>query len=498
MASLRTNFLANVAGKGWIALLSFAFIPVYIGFLGIEAYGLIGVYLTLYAVSSLLDLGMGMALNRELARYSAQPGAARDMRDLLRTLEVVYWSVGVLLGLAFALLGPAFAGRWIQPGGLPPETLDASLRLMGVALACQWPLALYTGGLVGLQRQVLSNSIAAAATTLRNFGAVLVLWQFSASVEAFFVWQIVASLAESLFTAAATWRALPAGPGGRFRADLAASVWRFAAGVSGISVFSVILTQIDKILLSGLLPLAGFGYYMVASRLAGGLYYLVAPVISTYFPRFAQLMEARDERELRRTYHQSCQLMSFLLLPPAALLVFFPHDILRLWTQSLEVADQAATILALLAAGTALNGLASMPHVLQLASGWTRLGLINAAATTVLLAPLVIFATGRYGGAGAAAVWLLLNLGNLLVNAVFTHRRLLAGELWPWLRADVAPVLLAVAGAAGACKWLLPDGAGVPALACAALAILAAAALASPEIRRLAMQRLKSSAAPAS
>src|SRR6202035_4627764 len=57
---------------------SLAVVPVYIHFLGIEAYGLIGFFLSLTAILSLLDLGLGTALNRQFAQYSAQSGNARS------------------------------------------------------------------------------------------------------------------------------------------------------------------------------------------------------------------------------------------------------------------------------------------------------------------------------------------------------------------------------------------------------------------------------------
>ncbi len=44
--------------------MSLAFIPLYIKFLGIEAYGIIGFFTTLQAMFTLLDLGLGYTLNR--------------------------------------------------------------------------------------------------------------------------------------------------------------------------------------------------------------------------------------------------------------------------------------------------------------------------------------------------------------------------------------------------------------------------------------------------
>lgn len=40
---LKRNVIANYLGQGWRVLMSLAFVPLYIKYLGIEAYGLIGI-----------------------------------------------------------------------------------------------------------------------------------------------------------------------------------------------------------------------------------------------------------------------------------------------------------------------------------------------------------------------------------------------------------------------------------------------------------------------
>ena len=75
MPALRTNILTNYAGQVWTALMAVAFVPLYIRALGMEAFGLVGLMLSMQALSMLLDLGMGSVLNRELARRTHDNGA---------------------------------------------------------------------------------------------------------------------------------------------------------------------------------------------------------------------------------------------------------------------------------------------------------------------------------------------------------------------------------------------------------------------------------------
>src|SRR5258708_18446929 len=182
MSIVRRNIIANVAGRGWSALLSLAVIPVYIHFLGIEAYGLIGFFLSLMAVLSLLDLGLGTALNRQFAQYAMQSGKAQEMRDLLRTLEIIYWLIGIAIGTTMMALAPAVAAYWIKPQHLTAETATQALTLMGVAVAFQWPRALYTCGLMGIQMQGAFYLISSITCTVNNIGCAFCVFIVSITV----------------------------------------------------------------------------------------------------------------------------------------------------------------------------------------------------------------------------------------------------------------------------------------------------------------------------
>ena len=496
MSVVRRNIVANIAANGWAVLISLAFVPVYIHFLGIEAYGLIGIFLALVAILSLLDLGLGTTLNRELARRSVQPAAAQESRDLLRTLEIVYWIVGAAAGLLIAAIAPFIAADWVNARQLPRESIERAFVIMGLAIACQWPLTLYNGGIAGLQHQVALNAMAATATTVRNVGAAAVLWLVSNTIEAFFLWNVAVSVAHTLASRILLWRFLPKGERtARFQPRLLQEVWRFAAGMTGISGMAIVLTQLDKVILSKVLSLEAFGYYSLAWRVASGLYYLVGPVGSAFFPRYSQLVAAGDHAGLETLYHRSSQLMSVLVLPITIVLALYPGEFLRLWTLAPPVVESARPVLGLLIIGVAVNGLMNLPLMLQLAHGWTRLVFVMNTIAVLVLGPAIYFASLRYGGIGAAAVWIVLNSCYVVFMLPLMHRRLLPGRLGAWFGRDVGLPLAAALAVALAWKAVMgsPDGyAGLLAnIVGVSLLTAAAAALAAPDIRLMIRQLLR-------
>jgi len=457
MSIVKKNVAANFLGNGFSALLALILIPLYIKFLGVEAWGVIGIFTTLQNLSFLLDLGLSSTLSRETARLSLQDENRQEMRDLVRTLELIYWGLAVIVGISVLGLAPLIANHWIHPRELSPNTIQNAIRLMGLALFLQSSFTLYAGGLLGLQRQVLLSGINVAAATVRGVGAVLILWKLSASLEAFFLWYVVTGMLQTLLTRWFLWQSLQKSDTvARFQRELLRQRWRFAAGMSGITILSLILTQMDKIVLSRLLSLEMFGYYVLASSVATSLYLLSMPVLSALYPRFTQLVALNDQKGLREIYHHSCQLMSALLIPITVIIVLFSREILTVWTGNPTTVAYTHLLLRLLIIGAAVNGLLHLPNALQLAHGWTKLNFFINLVSVLLLTPLIIVMASSYGAVGAALILVLFIAVVALVDIHFMHRRILKHEKWRWYVGDVGLPLSVSVGAALLCKVLVP------------------------------------------
>ena len=157
MSIIRKNIIANFIGYGWAGGMNLLFVPLYLHFLGVEAYGLIGIFALLQSMVSLLDFGLSATVNRELAQLSAAEDGERDMGDLLSTLEIVYWMVAVCIGALLALIAPLITRYWIHPVSISPSNVTRALMLMGGSMALQWPVSFYSGAMMGLQKQVRLN-----------------------------------------------------------------------------------------------------------------------------------------------------------------------------------------------------------------------------------------------------------------------------------------------------------------------------------------------------
>jgi O-antigen/teichoic acid export membrane protein len=439
---LKWNLAANIIGAGWSGAVQLACVPIIVKLIGVEAYGLIGFYVMLLASLQFLDMGLGPTINRELAKYSVAQAPPEEVNDFVRTLEFTYWAIGLVAGLFLAVSAPFIAKHWITTDSIPVKELTEIVLMMAFLAAIQWPATFYRGGLMGLQRQVLVNTIRIANATLSNVGALLILL-VSPNLYAYFIYQIVISACNVIALGTSLWFALPsANRKPYFSRQLLIRIRHFAAGMGGITFFGIVLTQIDKLVLSNLLDLRQFGFYTLAGLVASSLQLVISPIFSAVFPRMSELVAMRQDLAVAQLYHDSSQLMAALVIPISLVLVVFPRELLLFWTHNADVANNAFLVAALLVIGTAINGLMNIPYALHLAYGWTSIGVKLSLAKIVIFVPVAIYLVMRVGAVGAAATWAGLNLAYFAVAPSIIHKRLHLGSTWKWVSSDLVPSLL--------------------------------------------------------
>lgn len=435
---IRRNIVANALGRGWSTLLGVGILPVYIRFLGAEAYGLVGLYATIAAICSLFDAGISASLGRELARANAGEAPGKQTAELVRTAEVLYFTIGLALGGLIALSAPWIVTKWLNLRHLSPEDATQAVRLMGLFFVFQWSTGLYLAGLSGLQRQVELNLVTSVGSTVRAVGSVVILWAVSSSIVAFYWWQVCATAAYFVACRETMWRTQGVDrQEAAFRWSVVRSVRRFAAGVTLLSVVAVACLQLDKVVLTRLVPLEAFGYYSFATSVAASVTVFGQPVLAAIYPAMIEARELRDQPRLASLFHRAAQIVSVAIFAPAAVLCAFSPVVLRLWARDPAMAGHASQLVSVCVVGAALNGVALMPYNLTLAAGRVRPALIVASSGVFIYATVLVLLAPRLGVMAGAMGGVLVNFTGLLVYAYFAVGPLLPGQGWRWLGADL-------------------------------------------------------------
>lgn len=449
---IRTNIVANFLGAGYGMALQFLMVPVTLHYLGPQAYGLVGIYATFLAVVAILDLGLTSALTRELSKLSVSPHGNRLMRPTVTTLEMVSIGIAIGIGILMWVAAPLLAKYWLTNSDLSASLVEKCLQWLGLLSAFQFLTSFYNGGLVGLQRIILCNGVAAFCHTLRTIALLWVLFT-KPEVEAYFICQAVAGLVTLIATACALYCAIPKQVGieeavvtqrvrlawfhkwaARYSHERFVSCRRYAAGLAATALSTLLLTQLDKIILSKLLSLEHFGYYTIAGSIASLLTKPAGLVLGATLPRMTQLAMSDETSMLTRVYIKASSLVSWLVLPVAGILIGFSETLLNLYLRNPQSASYIAPLAAALAVGNALHSITFIPYGLTLAYGWARFGVNFGLVASLALLPLIVVATIYYGALGAAAMWATLCLSYVTIFMFVIHKRYLSGALREWYK----------------------------------------------------------------
>ncbi|WP_348262403.1 oligosaccharide flippase family protein [Telmatobacter sp. DSM 110680] len=471
---IRRNIVANAIARGWSAASAYLFIPIYLRFLGIEAYGLVGFYATLVAVLAFADMGFTATLSREMARLSVRKETAAEMGTMLRTYEVLYLCISGAVAVIMWFSGPLIAQHWLHSKTLPISEVTRAIQLMGVAIAFQLPAGLYTGGLIGLQRQVLSSGLLIVWGASRGFGSILVLWLCAPTIIAFSTWQLISNILCCALIRWVLWRVVmrvSGTTGSHFDWAMLRRTWRYAIGMAGSAVLLTLLTQADKAAVSKLLTLDILGYYSIAGALGAAPSMLTAAIAVAIFPRLAGLAETGDQDNFQRVYHRACQLVIVLAVSGGLTLAVYAPQFIRDWTGSAITAQRAGLTASLLVIGQLMQVIMVVPSYLPLAYGNVRLNLQLGICSIVIVIPLLIVLIERYGIVGAGIAWVIMNYSVVLPYTLIAHRRFLPGHFQRWLSRDIALPLVSAGVGLTLWRWLVP----IPDSRLVSLAIIALA-----------------------
>lgn len=399
MQRVYINLIANLVGRGGSIILSFTTLPIFVTLLSAEAYGLVGLYASILAVFSVLDLGISALLIREAARKMPSAAApSPELGDLFRTLEMIAFGFFVLVTLGALLWLPGSADRLVNAQTLSAQEVLRSVQLITITAALRLPLMLGLGLLTGLQKQVTTNAIILGCNILRALAAIgMILW-FDAGPVGFFAAQLAGTVIELLLAQIFAWRS-PIGAWHRARVDFSSlkGRWHFSAGVAYISLSAALMAHVDRLIISGAVPLETFGYYAVSMTIAVGLVSMVYPATIAVNPELTALKERNEMARATRLYRTFTQLILVMCAPIALTLIVGGEGFLQLY---LREGDKAAAVLRYfpqVMIGSLCAALVPLAHTVQIAFGQT--GYIGKANTLYVIAyfPALFFILPLYG-----------------------------------------------------------------------------------------------------
>ena len=306
------NILANGLARFFSVGLNFFLAPIFIKHLGYDAYGLIGFYAFVSAVTVLLEMGFPLALNRASARFTGGEKTAQEMSSLIRVFEMSFFIICIVIIALGLVCGSLLAENWLSPKNLNASVVEKSTYLIFILIGIRFPIGLYLAILAGLQKQVKMNLFIMTFTLLRLGGAALAIIFWKTDILLFFQVQICVSLVECVVTRYSAWAShVDFSPKVKVEFNVVKDDLTIGIRIGGLSLIAVLIGQLDKALTSGLFDLYQFGLYSIATMFGMGITTIGYPISSAAFPHFAkagyEVQKQPSDYNFITYWHLSCQ-----------------------------------------------------------------------------------------------------------------------------------------------------------------------------------------------
>lgn len=441
--SVLHNTIANYGTSGSAILLSLLFTPVYIRYLGIESFGIIGFINSLLIFVNFLDLGMGSSINREMAKNYRDPAKAVYVYQLNYSLQIIYIVLGIVASLILISSSTFLAGSWFNAKNTSFSTLRYSFIILSITIACRWPYSYYSSALRGMQYQVLLNAHEIFWNVVKAVGSWVLVRFFSANLTTFLWYQCLIIGLQTLGSALFVWWFMPKVKIKKsFNLNVVKSNARFAGAMGVSAILVAFIFESDKLVLSKILSGPQFGYYMFSVGIAVMVYNISMPLSMAVFPHFTAAYHEKREKILEYDFHKYTKILATLLLPFSLTLAFFTKEILFLWTKSPEIVSNATPLIRIMLTGTVLHSFMGIPHVLVMAKGNTRFILFSNLIALCLIVPITIFLSTHYGALGGAIGYSVIFGGYFFVQAPFLIKLCLPGNVIKWFWNDIIKVAI--------------------------------------------------------
>lgn len=437
---MKKNIIANYIGKIWNFGSVYIFIRFYVEILGIESYGLINFYNVLFSIVFFLDAGLSATLNREFSRTNDN----KYLRNLLVTTERIFICLTIFISIVIFFTSELIATKWLGIENLSLNEVVNSIKIMGVSIALQLAMTLYNSGLIGLEKQVLVNTVQVIGSVFRS-AFVLIPLYFYPSLFVFFSWQLLINLGVLLICRYYLWKNIPHNNAPRFNLNILSSLKYYALGMLLMSIIGALNTQIDKLIVSKILVLSQYGYYSLCSVLSQAPTLSIIPLFIAILPRWTKNVEQKENKTLITLFHDYSYISSTIIFTMSIILFLFGHYILQFWLNVTKIDDDLLLITRLLIIGSIFLALQYIPYYLALANGHTKTNVKIGIFTIVLNTPLTIYFTQKYGIIGPGIPWIVVNIIGFVVLSYLIINKFLKNQFYKWLIYDVVvPLLLAL------------------------------------------------------
>lgn len=442
--SLKRNIFFGYLSQVYLIVISVIMLPLYIKYMGAEAYGLVGFYAVLQGLFALLDFGLTPAISRQTAYYNAGEISKLNFLKIFRSLNIIFLIIAFMGMLLIIYFNEYIAFNWLNSKNLSRDVLVFSVNIMAILVALKWMMGLYKGVLIGFELIEWLSKFNIIIASFRYLGVFPFMFFLGFNIKIYFIYQLVVLIFEFIFLFYKSRKKLPIISEKEligWSLKPIKKILKFSSIIAFTSFIWVILNNLDKMILSSMLLLSEYGYFTLAVIVAGGVIQINTPISSVIMPRLAKLNALNKNKELEDTYIFFTQFVTIVVVTAGIVLSQLANQVLYIWTGDISLSEKVSPILELYAIGNVFVVLSAFCYYLQYAKGNLKYHLIGNIINICLVIPSIIYFSSHYGVMGAGWVWLISQFIYLLCWVTFVHHKINPTINLRWYRAFLPSII---------------------------------------------------------
>jgi O-antigen/teichoic acid export membrane protein len=422
--SLKKNTIWSFVGSVAPMLLGLVTIPYLIKQIDVEAFGILTLVWSLIGYFSVFDFGIGRALTHQVSSCVSQ-NLEHNLPSIIKTGLLFMLATGVFGGVILAVSSHQLGSHWLN---ISKNLETDTIRCLLIA-AIGIPLTTITSGLKGIlegYEDFKSASILRIILGISNFGLpALTVMFLDKSLELMVLSLVLARFIVLLAHLVVINKRL--GIYSLVRASLAdrnnvKSLVSFGAWMTLSNVISPLMVTADRFIISYMLGAGLVAFYTVPFDFIVRLLIIPAALTGVLFPRFTYLFQ-NEIGQIKILYRKSFILIFSVMGFVSLGLIIGSNFGLTLWLGK-NFAEQSWVIASIMAVGLLFNSLAQIPHTALQASGGVKITSLIHLGELVFYIPLLYGALHFYGLVGAAIVWVVRVLADLIVLSIFAQKKI--------------------------------------------------------------------------
>ena len=393
----------NFASQTLPLALTLLLIPILIGQLGADRFGILVFLLSMLTIFGISDLGIGYVVTQLVATRLGIDDSS-SIPQIFWTCLALLLIIGIVLLFAFVILTP-----WLVDWLSVPQAFHKETYRSLIILSFCFPLAVFANvcrGLLEAHHKFVLRNVIVLVNGLLMLGVPAAVVMFTSRLDVIaltlsatrlliLLWYLVGCLAVVPDLSRTI----------SFRPEIARQAFRLSGWMTIVTIINPLLIYSDRFFISGLVSVAAVGYYFVPYELATKLSVIVFSITTVLLPTFA-ITTQRDEGRAIALFEIGLKISLVVVFIEAFALSAFADIVMLRWLGP-TVAEHSALVLQLILVGVFVNAAGALAISFVLGVGRpdivAKLYLLEA----ILFLPTTFLLIKMHGIAGAAIGWSL-------------------------------------------------------------------------------------------